>query len=437
MRIAVFGLGYVGSVTAGCLTRDGHEVVGVDLSTTKLEMLARGQSPVVEPELGRLLEDAVSAGRLRATADPVAAVASTDLSLVCVGTPSKRTGQLDLRHVEHVMEEIGTALRGVDRFHVVVLRSTVLPGTTRNVVIPTLEAASGKTAGVEFGVCFVPEFLREGSAVADYVDPPKTVIGAADARARETVASLFEHLDAPLIETDLETAEMVKYVDNAWHAVKIGFANEVGRLSRSIDIDGRRVMDIFAEDTKLNISPKYLRPGQAFGGSCLPKDLRALQYHAKSLDLDLPLITSVLPSNRVHLDRAFDLITSSRSRRIGLLGLSFKGGTDDVRESPMMDLAERLIGKGYDIRIHDPAVSLSALIGANREFLLTQIPHIANLLVPEIDDVLAHGDTIVIGTDHASFKDVLSRRRPEQTVIDLVGLDAVDEEPGTYLGICW
>ncbi len=269
------------------------------------------------------------------------------------------------------------------------------------------------------------------------MDPPKTVIGAADARARETVASLFEHLDAPLIETDLETAEMVKYVDNAWHAVKIGFANEVGRLSRSIDIDGRRVMDIFAEDTKLNISPKYLRPGQAFGGSCLPKDLRALQYHAKSLDLDLPLITSVLPSNRVHLDRAFDLITSSRSRRIGLLGLSFKGGTDDVRESPMMDLAERLIGKGYDIRIHDPAVSLSALIGANREFLLTQIPHIANLLVPEIDDVLAHGDTIVIGTDHASFKDVLSRRRPEQTVIDLVGLDAVDEEPGTYLGICW
>ncbi len=437
MRVAIFGLGYVGSVTAGCLTRDDHHVVGVDPNPAKLELLRRGRSPVVEPGLDVLIESAVAGGKLEATDSAAAAVAATDIAFVCVGTPSRKNGQIELDHVRTVMAEIGSALRDRENHYVVVLRSTVLPGTTRNTVVAVLEESSGKGAGAEFDVCFVPEFLREGSAVADYFDPPKSVIGSLDGKAPEPVHALFERFDAPLIVTDMETAEMIKYVDNAWHAVKVGFANEVGRMARAIDVDGRRVMDIFMEDTKLNISRKYLRPGQAFGGSCLPKDLRALEYQAKTLDLDLPIITSVLPSNDVHLDQAFDMIQEAGSKRVGILGLSFKGGTDDVRESPMMELAERLIGKGHEVRIHDPVVSLAGLLGANREFLMAQIPHISNVLVPSIDDIVAHAETIVIGTDHASFKDVLSLRRPEQIIVDLIGLVPYNERPERYFGICW
>ncbi|HSF87010.1 MAG TPA: nucleotide sugar dehydrogenase [Acidimicrobiia bacterium] len=437
MRVAIFGLGYVGSVTAGCLTRDGHHVVGVDPNLTKLELLRTGRSPVIEPGLDQLIQSAAEAGRLEGTTSAADAVERTDLAFVCVGTPSQKNGQINLDHVQTVMDQIGSALRERTGRYIVVLRSTVLPGTTRNTVVAALEASSGKTAGVDFDVCFVPEFLREGSAVADYFDPPKTVIGSLDGKAPEAIHSLFERFEAPLIITDLETAEMIKYVDNAWHAVKVGFANEVGRLARAANIDGRRVMDIFTEDTKLNISTKYLRPGQAFGGSCLPKDLRAIEHHAKTIDLDLPIMSSVLPSNDVHLDHAFDLIEESGSKQIGILGLSFKGGTDDVRESPMMELAERLIGKGYDLRIHDPVVSLSALVGANREFLMAQIPHISQLLVESIDDVVRHAETIVIGTDHASFKDVISMRRDDQTIVDLIGLVPYDEQPERYRGICW
>jgi GDP-mannose 6-dehydrogenase len=437
MRVAIFGLGYVGSVTAGCLTRDGHHVVGVDPNLTKLELLQSGRSPVIEPGLDQLIETAVDTGQLEGTTSAAEAVQRTDLAFVCVGTPSQKNGRINLDHVRTVMDQIGAALRERSDRYIVVLRSTVLPGTTRNTVVTALEASSGKTAGADFDVCFVPEFLREGSAVADYFDPPKTVIGSIDGKAPDAVHGLFERFEAPLIITDLETAEMIKYVDNAWHAVKVGFANEVGRLARAANIDGRRVMDIFTEDTKLNISTKYLRPGQAFGGSCLPKDLRAIEYHAKTQDLDLPILTSVLPSNDVHLDLAFDLIESAGSKKIGILGLSFKGGTDDVRESPMMDLAERLIGKGYDVRIHDPVVSLSALVGANREFLMAQIPHVSQLLVEGIEDVVNHAETIVIGTDHASFKDVLSLQRNDQTIVDLIGLVPHDGQPEQYHGICW
>lgn len=436
MRIAVFGLGYVGLVSAACLARDGHRVVGVDPNQVKVDLVNRGASPVIEAGLDRLIGDGVASGAIRATADHRAAVMDTDLALVAVGTPSQANGSLDLRHVRHVMEEIGSALAVKDGFYVVSLRSTVLPGTTEGVATPILEAASGRRAGTDFGVCFNPEFLREGSALADYDDPPKTVIGTGDPRSREVVASLYAAMRAPLVLTDVGTAEILKYVDNAWHALKIGFANEIGRLGKALALDSRQVMEFFVLDTKLNISAAYLRPGQAFGGSCLPKDLRALCYQAKAMDVELPILQSILPSNRRQIDRAFQMITESGGRRIGILGLAFKGGTDDLRESPMITLVERLIGKGYDLRIHDPSVSIAALVGANREFLLNQIPHISNLLVPTLEDLVGYADVLVVGTDDPSFGEVFRARRPGQKVIDLVGI-AGAKSPEAYDGICW
>lgn len=432
----MFGLGYVGLVSAACLARDGHRVVGVDPNPVKVDLVNGGTSPVIEAGLDRLIGEGVARGAIRATADHRAAVADSDLALVAVGTPSQANGSLDLRHVRHVMEEIGSTLTGKDDFYVVCLRSTVLPGTTEKVVTPILEAASGRRAGADFGVCFNPEFLREGSALADYDHPPKTVIGAEDSRSREVVASLYAAMQAPLVITDVGTAEILKYVDNAWHALKIGFANEVGRLGKALGLDSRQVMEFFILDTKLNISAAYLRPGQAFGGSCLPKDLRALCYQAKVMDLELPILQSILPSNRRQVDRAFQMITEPGSRRIGILGLAFKGGTDDVRESPMIALVERLIGKGYEVRIHDPSVSMAALVGANREYLLNQIPHISSLLVPALEDLVGFADVLVIGTDDPSFGRVFQARRPGQRVIDLVGI-AGPESPEAYDGLCW
>ncbi len=437
VRVAIFGLGYVGSVTAACLAHDGHRVFGVDSNTTKVTLLNNGQSPIVEEGMASMIADAVDAGRLTGTDDAAEAVAASDLALVCVGTPSLKNGSIDLSHVRQVIQEIGAALRDRTEPFTVVVRSTVLPGTTRHVVLPLLESRSGKKVGADVDVCFVPEFLREGSAVADYFDPPKTVIGTLEGHAPRAILDLFDGFDAPLIIADLETAELTKYVDNAWHALKVAFANEVGRVARAVGVDGRRVMDLFTEDTKLNISAKYLKPGQAFGGSCLPKDLRALTHHAQGLDLDVPVLASALRSNAAHRQTAFELVTDTGAKRIGLLGLSFKGGTDDVRESPMMDLAERLIGKGYDVRIHDPFVSLSSLLGTNREFLFEQIPHIRGLLVDSIEDIVEHAETIVVGTGHAQFKDALTMRKEGQTVIDLVGIVDGDHRPGEYRGICW
>ncbi len=363
MRIGVFGLGYVGAVSAACLAGDGHDVAGVDPNRTKVDLINQGSSPVIERDLGDLIAAGVRSGNLRATADPRDGIVGRDLALVSVATPSRPNGSIDVSYVERVAEEIGTVLRDQNGFFVVALRSTVLPGTTRETVIPALERSSGKRVGADFGVAFNPEFLREGTSVADYYDPPKIVIGATDEESRERVASLFAHLDAPLIETDLETAELVKYVDNAWHALKVGFANEVGRVGKALGIDAQRVMDIFCSDTKLNLSDKYLRPGFAFGGSCLPKDLRALRHRAHRLDVDVPILDAILPSNARHIDRAFEMIVVTGHRRVGLLGLAFKAGTDDLRESPMVEIVERLIGKGYDVRVHDPEVSMTALVG--------------------------------------------------------------------------
>ena len=437
MRISVFGLGYVGAVSAGCLADDGHEVLGVDPVATKVDLINRGQSPIVEAEIGDIIASTVASGRLRATDDPHLGVRDTELSFVCVGTPSQPNGNLDLRYIRRICEQIGEALRIKQERHTVVIRSTILPGTMQNVVIPTLEEFSGKRAGVDFGVCNNPEFLREGSAVRDFRCPAKTVIGQLDQTSGDILALLYQHLDAPLIRTDLQTAEMVKYVDNSWHALKIGFANEIGTLCKALDVDSHRVMNIFCQDAKLNISSAYLKPGFAFGGSCLPKDLRALAYTAKTRDLELPILRSILPSNELHVDRGVSLIMDAGKSRVGILGCSFKPGTDDLRESPVIEVIERLLGKGYDLRIYDKNVKLASLVGANKDFILNRIPHISRLMVNSLDAVLDHAQTIVIGTMDPDFSTVAQRLRDDQSLIDFVRIAGVAGLNGRYDGICW
>jgi GDP-mannose 6-dehydrogenase len=430
-------LGYVGTVSAGCLADDGHQVVGVDPVPTKVDLINRGQSPIIETEIGEIIATAVKAGCLRATSDPGQGIRETELSFVCVGTPSQANGNLDLRYIRRICEQIGEALKGKSVRHTVVIRSTILPGTMHKMVIPTLEEFSGKKAGVDFGVCNNPEFLREGSAVKDFRHPPKTVIGELDRASGDILATLYEKLDAPLIRTNLESAEMVKYVDNSWHALKIGFANEIGNLCKSLGLDAHEVMNIFCQDHKLNISPAYLLPGFAFGGSCLPKDLRALSYQAKMQDLQLPILASILPSNEIQITRGVQLITEKGHARVGILGFSFKAGTDDLRESPLIEVIERLIGKGYDLRIYDKNVNIASLVGANRDFILNRIPHISKLMVSDINAVLDHAQTVVIGNKDPDFKAVPDRLHEGQFLVDFVRIIEGRSKNGRYDGICW
>lgn len=437
MKISVFGLGYVGVVSAACLARESHQVIGVDPNRTKVDLINGGSTPIIEAEVDELIATAVSEGRLRATTDAAPTVAETDLSLVCVGTPSQANGSLDLRYVRAVCEELGRAIGEKDGFHIVVMRSTMLPGTMKDVVQPTLEAASGKKAGTDFGLANNPEFLREGTAVYDFRNPPKTVIGQSDDRTGDKVASLYAGLPGPLIRTDTRTAEMVKYVDNVWHALKVGFGNEVGNICKSLGIDGHAVMDIFCQDTKLNLSPYYLKPGFAFGGSCLPKDLRALTYKARVLDLETPILNAITPSNDLQIKRGFDMVAATGARRIGVLGFSFKAGTDDLRESPIVELIERLLGKGYDLKIYDRNVSLAKLVGANREYILNRIPHISALMEEKLDDVLTHAELLVVGNGDAEFSGILDRLRPEQRLLDLVRIAPQIPVTEGYDGICW
>jgi GDP-mannose 6-dehydrogenase len=437
MRISVFGLGYVGVVSAACLTRDGHTVVGVDPNETKVDLINAGHTPVIEGEVEELISESVGEGRLSATGNASEAVATTELSLICVGTPSQANGNLDLRFVQGVCQEIGEAIGQKRDHHVVVVRSTMLPGSMREVVIPTLERASGKLAGRDFGVAINPEFLREGTAVFDYRNPPKTVIGRIDQRTGAAVAELFKHLPGPLIVTDLSTAEMVKYVDNVWHALKVGFANEVGNVAKSLAIDGHHVMQIFCQDTKLNLSSCYLKPGFAFGGSCLPKDLRAFTYKARTMDLRLPIIEAILPSNELQVRRGFEMVAAAGGRKVGVLGFSFKAGTDDLRESPLVELIERLLGKGYDLRIYDKNVNMARLIGANREYILHRIPHIAALMVGSLDAALEGADVVVIGNNDPEFRAVPLRLSETQRLVDLVRVSETFSSSGSYDGICW
>jgi GDP-mannose 6-dehydrogenase len=437
MRISVFGLGYVGVVSAACLARDGHTVIGVDPNQTKVDLINGGRSPIIEAEVEGLIAEAVARGHLSATQDATSAVTGSEISLVCVGTPSQANGSLDLRFVRSACTEIGRAIAAKGEYHVVVMRSTMLPGSMHQIVLPALATASGKKPGEDFGVAINPEFLREGTAVFDYRNPPKTVIGSSDDRTGEIVASLFRALPGPLVMTDLATAEMVKYVDNVWHALKVGFANEIGNVAKALDIDGRRVMEIFCQDTKLNLSPYYLKPGFAFGGSCLPKDLRAFTYRARTLDLSLPILESILPSNELQIRRGFDMVVARGGRKIGVLGFSFKAGTDDLRESPMVELIERLIGKGYELRVYDRNVNLARLVGANREFILNRIPHIAALMVDSMATAMEGADVVVVGNSDPEFRSVPERLRPGQSLVDLVRVNDNLNSNGSYDGICW
>src|SRR5215216_6112385 len=408
MNVSVFGLGYVGSVSAASFASDGHVVVGVDVNPAKVASLNEGRSPIVEKGLDELIRDNTANGRLRATTDTNEAVKATDLSLICVGTPSRKNGSLDLTYLERVAEQIGAELRHKSSYHVVVVRSTVLPGTTHGVVIPALERESGKKYGEGFGVSVNPEFLREGTALKDFRKPPLTLVGHNHAADASGTIALYQAIDAPLISTSIRVAEMMKYTSNTWHALKVVFANEIGNLCKKLNVDSHEVMEIFCRDEKLNLSPYYLKPGFAFGGSCLPKDVRALQYRAKEVDLDMPLINSVLGSNQLQIQYALDRIIETGKKRIGILGFSFKAGTYDLRESPMVILGEALLGKGYELCIFDRNVSLARLMGANKEYIEQQIPHLSRHLCDSVDDVIAKSDVIVIGNGAPEFSDAVT-----------------------------
>ncbi|MFC3449796.1 nucleotide sugar dehydrogenase [Amycolatopsis speibonae] len=438
MKISVFGLGYVGCVSAACLAGRGHEVVGVDVNPVKIDLISGGKAPVVEERIGELTAEVVAQGKLRATTDVRQAIADSEVSLICVGTPSAPNGSLSTAFLERVAEEIGEALRDKAERHTVVFRSTMLPGTCLDLLVPILEKSSGLTAGVDFGVAVNPEFLREGSSVKDFFDPPKTVIGQLDAASGDVVAALYEGLPGEVFRVAIPVAEMTKYADNSFHGLKIGFANELGAICRALGLDSHQVIDVFLADRKLNISPAYLRPGFAFGGSCLPKDLRGLVYAAHRADVAVPILSHVLPSNDEHLQRAFDLVALTGKRKVGLFGLSFKPGTDDLRESPLVELAERLLGKGYDLRIYDANVSLSRLMGANREYIEGRLPHLGQLLAGSIEEVLDHAEVSLIGCNDP---DVLAAHPVGggRTIIDLVRVPDADRrraEEG-YVGLAW
>jgi GDP-mannose 6-dehydrogenase len=438
MKVSVFGLGYVGSVSAASFAADGHEVVGVDVNADKVAAVNAGRSPIVEPGLEEQLAEAVSAGRLRATTDTADAIAATEVSLLCVGTPSRKNGSLDLTYLERVASQIGEAIANKSDYHVVVVRSTVLPGTTHEVVIPALERASGKKYGDGFGVSVNPEFLREGTALKDFRKPPLTLVGHNHAADASGTIALYQAIDAPLISTSIRVAEMIKYTSNTWHALKVCFANEIGNVCKRLGVDSHEVMDVFCRDEKLNLSPYYLKPGFAFGGSCLPKDVRALQYRAKELDVDLPVISSILPSNRMQIEHAVDEVLDTGKKRIGLLGFSFKAGTDDLRESPIVILAESLLGKGCSLKIYDRNVSIARLVGSNKDYIEGQIPHLSSLLCDTIEEVIDQSEVIVVGNQGPEFAAALERCRPDQIVIDLVRVPV----PGAllqaeYRGICW
>mgnify|MGYP001054809142 CR=1 FL=1 len=436
--VSIFGLGYVGSVVAACLSRNGNGVIGVDVNPIKTTLVAQGQSPIMEKGLEELLRMGSARALIRTTMDAVQAVIESEVSMICVGTPSNYDGKPDLSSLIRVSEKIGRALKAKSRFHVVVVRSTVLPGTTEEVVIPILEKCSGKRAGVDFGVCFNPEFLREGTAIEDFYEPPFTVIGSDDERAVRAVSELYSMLTAPVFVVPFRVAEMLKYANNAFHALKVCFANEIGILCRRQGIDSHQVMEMFCRDTKLNLSRYYLTPGFAFGGACLPKDLRGLLHRSRHLDLSLPVLESILRSNTRQVEVACEMVEESGRRRVGICGFSFKAGTDDLRESPMVRLIEFLLGKGFPLRVYDESVSLARLHGTNRAYIEQAVPHIASLIAHSLEDIIEWAEVIVIGSQFPQLQAALAKLRPDQKVIDLVGT-AKNLLPlnGQYQGICW
>lgn len=439
MSISVFGLGYVGAVSLACLARDGHTVTGVDVDAAKVDRIRRRQSPIIEVGIQELMESVCASGRVHVGTDAVEAVQRTDVSFICVGTPPRANGSQDLSALKRLSTQLGEALRIKQKNgHVIVVRSTVQPGTVEEVVRPLIEEASGLRCGRDFFVCFQPEFLREGTSIHDYDHPPFTVVGADEETPFTVLQQLFGHLPCEFIRTSIRTAEMTKYACNAFHALKIVFANEIGRVGQALAVDPREVMRVLCMDRSLNISSAYLRPGFAFGGSCLPKDLRALLYVAKENDVDLPMLGGLLPSNRAHIDHAIALASTGRRCSVGLLGLAFKSGTDDLRESPMVELAEYFIGKGLRLKVYDPSVNLSRLVGANRRFIEESIPHIASLMSEDLEAVIRESEVIVANLKTPEIVEALARHsRPEQIVVDLTGLPNRTALNARYRGVCW
>lgn len=436
--VSVFGLGYVGCVSSACFAREGHSVIGVDVNETKVALINAGKSTIVEDGIAELVADMVASKRLTATTSVADAVRDTEISLVCVGTPSASNGALDLSYVERVCEEIGAALRDKAGFHTIVIRSTVLPGTVHGVATPAIERTSGKKAGVDFGVCSNPEFLREGTSIKDFFDPPYTLIGADTTQAADAVKRLYAGLDSPVHVVAVRVAEMVKYACNCYHGLKVGFANEIGNVCKALNVDSHEVMRVFCEDRKLNISAAYLKPGYAFGGSCLPKDLRAVTHKARELDIETPILRATLESNVRQIDRAFTMIQKTGARRIGMLGMSFKPGTDDLRESPLVSLIEKMVGKGMELAIYDRDVSEAKLIGANKDYIEGEIPHIWSLMRGSARDVIEHGDVVVVGNATGEIRALGEQAFVGKTVIDLARL--FNAKPATavaYDGICW
>jgi len=438
MNISIFGLGYVGCVSAACLAKEGHQVIGVDVNIDKVKMINSGKSPIIEKGLDEIIKDVVASNKLKATTNSQEGILNSEISLICVGTPSNENGSLDLTYINRVCLDIGQALAKKDSFHIVVLRSTVLPGTVKSTVIPTLEKNSLKKAGIDFGVCTNPEFLREGSSIYDFYHPPKTLIGELDKRSGDAVAQIYKNIDSPVVRTSIEVAEMIKYVNNTFHALKVCFANEIGNICKKKGIDSHEVMDIFCLDTKLNLSPYYLKPGFAFGGSCLPKDLRALLYEGKHLDLNLPVLEAILKSNEYQINLAMKKILNLEKKKIGILGFSFKAGTDDLRESPLVMLIETLIGKGYKIKIYDRNVNIARLFGANKKYIEEVIPHISSLMCNSMKEVIDHSEVLIIGNKAEEFKQIPDLMLGGKIIIDLVRVFDKSEVKGSeYDGICW
>jgi GDP-mannose 6-dehydrogenase len=434
MKINIYGMGYVGCVSAACLANSGNNVTGIDVNHLKVKIINDGKSPIIEPRLQEVIKRAIDSKKLRATVDDIG---QAHISIVCVGTPSNENGSLQLHYISKVAEQIGHYLKHINSYHVVNIRSTVLPGTVEEVVIPLIEQRSMKKAGPDFGICMNPEFMREGTSVSDFYNPPFTLIGELDKKSGDVISELYEGVKAPIIRTNIKVAETVKYVCNTFHALKISFVNEIGNICKKLNIDSHEVMDIFCQDTKLNLSPYYLKPGFAFGGSCLPKDLRALLHKAKELDLEIPVLNSILKSNQNQIDVAYNLINKTRKKKVGILGLSFKPGSDDLRESPIVNLIERLIGKGYKISIYDEEVSLAKIFGANKRYIERSIPHIASLMKQSIEDVLQHSQVIVVAKNSKEIKDIIARLT-NKIILDLVRIsEKPNKRNSDYEGICW
>lgn len=438
MKISVFGLGYVGAVSCACLPELGHEVIGVDINPQKVQMINEGQSPVVEESINELIEAAVKAGKLSATEDVKTAVANTELSLISVATPSNPDYTPNLTAVDAVVRSIGEAIRDKPGHHTVVLRSTVQPGTTESRILPILENAAGRKVGDRLSLVFNPEFLREGTSVKDFHNPPQTVIGSLDETGYVVMEKMYVSLPAIMVRTSCRVAESVKYLCNVFHAFKIVFANEAGSVLKACGLDGREVMKIFCQDTQLNISPYYLRPGFAFGGSCLPKEVKGFLTLAKEMNVSIPSLSTLLDSNKSHIDSAFDIIARDGRKKVALFGLAFKPGTDDMRDSPLVVLAERLLGKGFDISIYDNFVKISRLLGKNKEFIEREIPHLDRLLSETPEAALEKAEIIVIGHADAAARQSIIAHAKGRRIVDLSGYADIQAAPaGEYEGICW